>query len=225
MVTTRVLFSASKCLLSIPVISFHGQWILGDCDLPATGPTGLRISKRALRGLWRGPLRTSGTVPRERRTARDNLEVEQLMGGWGALSLTRCGDAEMAHVNRGLTTTTNEWTRRGKRRRAAGSCEPLPTGAESRHPGSVNRDRLHQEGGQRRAQRRIAAGSCEPLPEKTTRISEADARKGVPACAVSGALPRRGASTRDDTMCCSEARSGRQGTLGVVRTGLVCTGS
>ena len=66
-------------------------------------------------------------VPRERRTAQDNLEVGAIQGGRGALSLIRCGDAEMAPVNRG-SIDTDGWTRRAQRRRATGSCEPLPTG-------------------------------------------------------------------------------------------------
>ena len=119
-------------------------------------------------------------VPRERRTARDNLEVGAIHGGGGALSLFRCGDAEMAPVNRG-STATDEWTRRAKRRRATGSCEPLPTERGDADILALGIAAVYTNEWTR-AQRRSAAGSCEPLPEMTTRISEFDARKGISAC-------------------------------------------
>ena len=76
------------------------------------------------------------------------------LGSWSSssvegdfLSLTRCGDAEMAPVNRDQTDT-NEWTRRAQRRRARQSYRLLRAAAHKagrrRYPGSVNRGRLHQ---------------------------------------------------------------------------------
>ena len=75
------------------------------------------------------------------------------------------------------------------RARNTGSCEPLPAHRHGEQTSWLceSRPSTPASGWTRRAQRRIAAGSCELLPEKTTRISTSDARKGIPACAVSGA--------------------------------------
>ena len=135
----QLLHVRSFCMLHVyPTVVTRQQW-RDWRDLPATGPTGLRISKRALRGLWRGPLRTSGMVPRAR--ALQGTYRPRQRGGWsissgegGTLNLIRCGDAEMAHVNRGSTDTKksgHDEQRDAELQAPASRCLPTGTGEQT----------------------------------------------------------------------------------------------